>query len=234
MTVTIRGLIQASAAAAVAAGALFIGVQVGHPHFDAASIQTTEVKIRDALKVVMCALSLAGIAGLYLSQVRRNGALGLIGWLVLSAGYLMMLGTTFAATFILPAVAALEPGYVNDAIDVVKGDAPAGDVGAFATVVQLQGFAYLIGGLVLGIALFRAGVLARWASALLAVGGLVSAALTFMPDAFYRLIAFPNGIAMIGLGVSLWLVTRRAEPAVEPFVEPSPRPAAGIDAATVR
>ena len=115
-----------------------------------------------------------------------------------------------------------------------RATSPAGDVGAFATVVQIQGFAYLVGGLLLGIALFRAGVLARWASALLAVGGLVSAALTFMPDAFYRLIAFPNGIAMIGLGVSLWLITRRAEPAVEPFVEPSPRPAAGIDAAAVR
>ncbi len=25
-----------------------------------------------------------------------------------------------------------------------------------------------------------------------------------LPDAFYRLLAFPNGIAMIGLGYSLW------------------------------
>jgi hypothetical protein len=31
-----------------------------------------------------------------------------------------------------------------------------------------------------------------------------------MPDAFFRLLAFPNGIAMIGLGVSLWLVQRKA------------------------
>lgn len=93
MTVSTRGLIQASSAAAVVSGDLFIGVQVGHPHFDAASIQTTEVMIRDTLKVVMCALALVGIAGLYLSQVRRNGVLGLVGWLALSVGYLMMLGT---------------------------------------------------------------------------------------------------------------------------------------------
>jgi hypothetical protein len=44
---------------------------------------------------------------------------------------------------------------------------------------------------------------------LLAVGGVVSAALSFMPDAFYRLLAYPNGIAMIGLGYSLWSVARR-------------------------
>ena len=29
-----------------------------------------------------------------------------------------------------------------------------------------------------------------------------------MPDAFYRLLAFPNGIAMIALGYSLWKVAR--------------------------
>ena len=39
---------------------------------------------------------------------------------------------------------------------------------------------------------------------LLAVGAVSALALTVMPDAFYRLFAFPNGIAMIGLGVSLW------------------------------
>jgi hypothetical protein len=46
---------------------------------------------------------------------------------------------------------------------------------------------------------------------LLAVGGVVSAALSVMPDAFYRLLAYPNGIAMIGLGCSLWSTTRTAE-----------------------
>jgi hypothetical protein len=51
-------------------------------------------------------------------------------------------------------------------------------------------------------------VLPRWAAALLAVGGVASAALTLMPDAFYRLIAFPNGIAMVVLGYSLWRVAR--------------------------
>ena len=47
---------------------------------------------------------------------------------------------------------------------------------------------------------------------LLAVGGVVSAALSVMPDAFYRLLAYPNGIAMIGLGYSLWSTARRGVP----------------------
>ena len=72
----------------------------------------------------------------------------------------------------------------------------------------MQDVAYLAGGLVFGIALYRARVLARWAAALLAVGGVVTVALSVMPDAFYRFLAFPNGIAMVGLGYSLWRIAR--------------------------
>ena len=53
--------------------------------------------------------------------------------------------------------------------------------------------------------------LARWAAALLAVGGIVTVALSVMPDAFYRLLALPNGIAMILLGYSLWRHQRQAD-----------------------
>jgi hypothetical protein len=51
-------------------------------------------------------------------------------------------------------------------------------------------------------------VLVRWAAALLAVSGLVTVALSVMPEAFYRLLAWPNGIAMVALGYSLWHSTR--------------------------
>ena len=226
MNVTSSSLTKAAGAAAAAAGAIFIAVQIGHPHLDATSIQTTQMAVREALKVLMAALALAGITGMYLSQIRRNGVLGLVGYLVLSAGYLMIMGTAYVAAFVMPTVAASDPGYANDVIAVATGGSPIGDIGALATVAHVQGIAYLAGGLLFGIALFRARVLARWATALLAVGGAVSAALSVMPDAFYRLLAFPNGIAMIGLGVSLWLSQRKAS-----SVETS---APRADVATVR
>jgi len=210
MNVTSSSLTKAAGAAAAAAGAIFIAVQIGHPHLDATSIQTTQMAVRDTLKVLMAALALAGITGMYLSQVRRNGVLGLVGYLVLSAGYLLIMGTAYVAAFVMPTVAASNPSYANDVIHVaITGGSPAGDIGALAVVAHVQGIAYLAGGLLFGIALFRARVLARWAAVLLAVGGAVSAALSVMPDAFYRLLAFPNGIAMIGLGVSLWLSQRK-------------------------
>jgi hypothetical protein len=228
MTITPNLLTRWAGLAAVAAGAIFIGVQINHPDVDATSIQTTNVYVRDCLKVLMAALALAGITGMYLNQVRRHGVLGLVGYLVFSAGYLGIMAVTFAAAFVLPEVATSNAQFVNDAIAVTTGRGTVvGDIGALQPVILGMGFAYLIGGLLFGIALYRAGVLPRWAAALLAVGGVASAALTLMPDAFYRLLAYPNGIAMVALGYSLWKVARDAETQQE-AVEVPQRSTAGV------
>jgi hypothetical protein len=208
MAITTTTLSRAAGVAAVAAGLIFIGVQINHPHLDAGTVTTTDVTIRDCLKVLMAALALAGITGMYLRQVKRTGVLGLIGYLLLGIGYLVIMNTSFIAAFVLPSIAGTDPSYVNDVLAAATGGTATGDIGLLHNVIQVQGFAYLAGGLVFGIAMYRARVLARWAAALLAVGGIVSAALAVMPDAFYRLLAFPNGIAMIALGYSLWRVGR--------------------------
>lgn len=210
MTITTKGLTAAAGLCAAVAGAIFIGVQIGHPHLDSTSIQTTEMAVRSTLKGVMAVLALVGITGMYLSQVPRNGRLGLVGFGVLAVGYLLIMGTAYTAAFVLPTVAAADPAYADDVLAVSTGGSAVGDIGLFAVVAEIQDFAYLVGGLLFGIALFRARVLARWASLLLAVGGVVTVVLSLMPDAFYRLLAFPNGIAMIGLGVSLWLGARKS------------------------
>jgi hypothetical protein len=211
MTVSPSLLFRASGAAAVAAGVLFVGVQIGHPTLDLASITTTEVAVRNSVKVLMAALALAGITGMYLSQIRRNGVLGLAGYLILAGGYLLIMSSTFSLAYVLPGVAESDPSYVTDVLDTFTGGTATGDIGVLGTLFQLQSACYLAGGLLFGVALYRAHVLARWAAALLAVGGLVSAALAVMPDAFYRLIALPNGIALIGLGYSLWRSQRQAD-----------------------
>ncbi|HEY3558191.1 MAG TPA: hypothetical protein VGL05_12040 [Kribbella sp.] len=217
MTITTTTLTRAAGAAAVAAGLIFAGVQIGHPHLDVESVVTTQVVVRNTLKLVMASLALAGIAGLYLSQIRKNGLVGLIGYVLLSFGYVSIFATTLVSAYVLPAIADTNPGYVSDVLAASTGGHATGDIGLVQPLLQLQGFAYLGGGLLLGIALFRARVVARWAAVLLAVGGLVSAALAVMPDAFYRLLAYPNAIAMIGLGYSLWRTARTAT-SVQPSV----------------
>jgi hypothetical protein len=213
MTVTPTTLYRAAAGAAAVAGLIFIGVQINHPPSDVTSVSTAEWAVRNSLKVLMAALALAGITGMYLRQVKRIGVLGLIGYLVLSAGYLLVLGSSFMSAYVVPSLADSNPGYVNDVLAAATNGTAEGDIGLLQTVFRVQGFAYLAGGLVFGIALFRARVLARWAAALLAVGGVVTVALATMPDAFYRFLAFPNGIAMVGLGYALWrsVDTARAE-----------------------
>jgi hypothetical protein len=211
MTVSPSLLIRAAGVAAVAAGLLFIGVQIGHPPLDLGFITTTEAAVRNTAKVLMAALALVGITGMYLSQVRRNGVLGLVGYLVLGAGYLLIMSSTFGLAYVLPQIAGTDPSYVTDVLATASGRANAGDVGVLGMLFQVQSLCYLAGGLVFGVALYRAGVLARWAAALLAAGGLVSALLTVLPDAFYRLIALPNGIALIALGYSLWRSQRQSD-----------------------
>ena len=211
MTITPTTLTRAAGVAAVAAGLIFIGVQFNHPHLDVTSITTTEVVIRNCLKAIMAVLALVGITGMYLSQVRRNGLPGLIGYLMLGGGYLLIMSTTIVAASVLPQVAASDPSFVTDAIAISTGGTATGDVGLLQYLSKAQDLGYLLGGLIFGIALYRAHVLARWASALLAVGGVITIALSVMPDAFYRLLALPNGIAMIGLGYSLWSTARTTD-----------------------
>lgn len=209
MAITPHTLTRGAAAAAVAAGVTFIGVQIGHPHLDADTITTTEMTVRGSFKIVMAVLALAGITGMYLSHVRRNGVLGLAGYLVFAAGYLSIMATSLIGAYVLPLLVDTDRDYVTSVLETAKGGTPGTDIGSLELVFQVQGLAYLAGGLVFGIALYRAGVLTRWACALLAASGPVSAALAVMPDAFYRLLAFPNAIALIVLGYSLWTTTRR-------------------------
>ncbi len=227
MTISPATLTRSAGAAAAAAGLIFIGVQINHPHLDATSITTTEMAVRNSLKTLMAALALVGITGMYLTQVREMGRLGLIGYVLFGANYLVIMCTSFVAAYVLPTVAVRDPSYVNDVLAAANGGHATGDIGLLQTVIVVEGVLFLAGGLVFGIALYRAGVLARWAAALLAVGGVVTAALSVMPDAFYRLLAFPNSIALIGLGYSLWLTTRTDTTSPETAADASLRTAAG-------
>ena len=209
MNVTSSSLTKAAGAAAAVAGAIFIAVQVNHPATDTFTTETTQWVARESAKIVMAALALAGITGMYLSQYRKAGLLGLVGYLVFAAGYLGMFSVQVIAATVLPNLVDTQPGFVNDVVSAAAGGTPNGDIGALQTLFNLTGAGYILGGLVFGIALFRTGVLARWAAALLAVSTVGTAALAVLPESFNRPMAVPEGIALIGLGVSLWRTQRR-------------------------
>jgi hypothetical protein len=97
-----------------------------------------------------------------------------------------------------------------------------------STALLISGIAYMGGGVIFGIALFRAGVLARWAAVLLAVATVASLAIPLVPQ-FERLFAIPTGVALAGLGYSLWRAHRT------PAARPAPSPVgAPLDPAAVK
>ena len=217
MTITPTKITRAAGVAAALSGLIFIGVQVKHPHMDIRSITTNDVLVRDSLKLLMAALALAGITGMYARQVTKMGVLGLIGFVLFTAGYLGIACTAFVAAFVLPTLAHTAPAYTADLIAAANGGKAIGDIGLMQTVIYLTGIGYLAGGLLFGIALFRANVLARWAAALLAVGAVATIGAAIVPQ-YERLFPIPLGIAMIGLGYSLW--RQRSAPAASPVSTP--------------
>jgi len=162
---------------------------------------------RNSLKVVMAALALAGITGMYLRQVTKIGLLGLLGYVVFAAGYFSMLGTEYVAAFVLPSIAHSSTAYVDDVIAFANNGPTNGDIGRMHAAVMFTGITYMADGFIFGIALFRANVLARWAAALLTLGTLATSATVIVPQ-YERLFALPTGVALIGLGYSLWRETR--------------------------
>lgn len=218
MTITTTTLTRTAGVAAAVAGLLFIGVQIKHPHVDATFATTTEYTVRETLKVLMAALALTGITGMYLRQVKQTGVLGLIGYVLFGAGWLALMSIEVVGVSVLPSLAHSAPGYVNDVLAVATGGHAAGDIGLFQTLNQVTGILYLAGGFIFGIALFRANVLARWATALLAVGTLATIGTTVLPQVNYRLFAIPTGVALVWLGYSLWREQRT--PAAQPVPSP--------------
>ena len=195
MNVTTSGLTKAAGAAAAVAGAIFIGVQINHPPLDVASVETTEVVVRDTVKVRHGRPG----AGRHHRHVpaARSAATESSAWSATSCSApatCVILGHGLRRRVRPPRRSPRpNPAYVNDLLDAADGGTSSRRHRRDAVAVQPDpGIGYLVGGLIFGIALFRAGVLARWAAALLAVGTVVTAALAVLPDAFNRPLAVPE------------------------------------------
>jgi hypothetical protein len=227
MTITTTKLTRAAGLCAVVAGLLFIAVQIKHPPLDLAFVTTTEWKVRQGMKVVMAVLSLAGITGMYLRQVKQTRVLGLVGYLLFAIGYLIMLSIEVTGLVVVPSIVSSSPAYVSDVLAAATNGHAKGDIGLMQPLSMVNGITYLGGGFLFGIALFRANVLARWAAATLAVGAVATIAIPLLPNVNFRLFALPIGVAMVGLGYSLWSEGRTRASAPVAGTVSSPRDLAG-------
>jgi hypothetical protein len=228
MNLTANRLTATAGLCAAAAGAIFVGVQINHPPADVAHLVTTEMLVRESAKVLMSVLALIGLTGMFLRHRTRFGVLGVAGFALLTVGYLAMFATECIVGYVLPTIAHSNPAYVQGVIDAAMGRSTSVDIGHMRALLLAMGLGYSLGGLLFGIALFRARVVSRWASLLLAYGTVSALALAALPESFDRPFAVPTGVALIGLGVSLWRDQRRqsetvAAPAMAWIAEPVAR-----------
>ena len=121
-------------------------------------------------KVLFCALALVGLAGMFVRHRHQFGRLGRVGYSLLSVGFLAMLVQECMIGYYLPTIAHSKPVYVQHVLNGAMAHGASSGIGAWQGLFLIVGIGYSLGGLLFGIALFRAGVLARWASVLLAYG----------------------------------------------------------------
>jgi hypothetical protein len=228
MTITNAKLMRVAGLCALLAGVMFLLPQFIHPEDEVASVTTTGWAVAHLVNMSMAILALIGVTGLYLRQVRETGVLGLLGYLLFGTGFLLIAIVSFAEAVILPKIADAVPGYVSDFLATLVDDPVKGDVGGLSLANGIAGITYLLGGLVFGIALYRARIVARWAALLLAVGGVAPLFVAVLPDSMLRTATFPTAIAMIGLGYSLWREKRIVIPEPTPSVSSSQLNAAGV------
>lgn len=199
-----KTLIRWTGIAAMAAGLIFAGIQPIHPPDILASVTTTAWAIILPLKLMMCLLFLIGITGIYARQVEQAGWVGLLGFVMLSLAWWLLAAFVFAETFILPVLTTAAPDYVTSMLGIINGSPGPMDIGALPAVYIVISLLYLLGGLLFGIATFRAAVLPRWPAALLAVAAAVTPAAALLPHAIQRFAAVPMGLALAWLGYALW------------------------------
>jgi hypothetical protein len=208
MKTTASNLIRWAGLAAVVAGIIFAGIQPIHPADVVASVTTDAWAIITRLKTAMCVLFLLGIAGIYARQANRVGWLGVAGALLFGLSWALQTAFVFAETFILPLLASTMPQLVDGVLGMSHGRASEVDLGALPALYALVGILYMLGGLLLGIATFRAGILPRRAAGLLAVSAALTPLAALLPHHIQRLAAVPVGLALAWRGFALWFERR--------------------------
>lgn len=211
MKPTASNLIRWTGLAAMVAGIIFAGIQPIHPADVVASVNTTEWAIITSFKTVACLFFLIGFTGLYARQMKKTGWLGLAGFLIVTLSWSIQLAFVFAEAYILPPLAALAPQFVDGMLAVPSGRTSAVDLGALPALYGIVvGGSYMLGGLLFGLATFRARILPRLAAGLLAATAVLTPLAALFPHNIQRYAAVPMGVAVAWLGYALWS-ERRAQ-----------------------
>ncbi len=228
MKITASKLIRWAGLSALLAGICYILVGLFHPANVPASVTTPAWAIVHVLACAMCFFGLLGMAGLYARQAEKSGWVGLVGFLMLSLWLVIIMGFSFVEAFILPSLATTAPAFVDGWMGVLASSASAMNLGVLPTLWTLTGPLYMFGGLLFGIATFRAHILPRWAGVLLALGCFLAPVAAALPLDAQPKMAVPVGLALAWLGVALWSARRAQATASLPVIAAAPVSQTGV------
>lgn len=209
-----RSLMRWAGASAMVAGICFVVVGLLHPPNILPSVSTSRWLIVHAVAIAISVFGLLGITGLYARQAHAAGWLGLAGYLLFSLWLVLFLAFTFFEAFILPLLATEAPAFAEGFLEIFTGSAAEMNFGVLAGLWGLSDALFLFGGLVFGIATFRARILSRWAAGALISGWALAPASALLPHELRPLVAVPIGLGLAWLGYALW--SERRAPAAEP------------------
>ena len=224
MKITTSTLTRWAGLAAMMAGIIFVFVQMIHPPELLSSVTTSTWVIVHYLSIAMCLLGLIGVTGIYVRQAKEVGWIGLVGFLLFSLFLALTMALVFAEAVILPLLTTETPRFVEGFLGIVSGAVSEINLGTLPTLGMVAGVFYMFGGVLFGVATFRARILPRWAGFVLAFGTVLP---ILLPHEFVRLAAVPVGLALAWLGYGLWSARREnAAEALASTVSPQFRQAA--------
>jgi membrane protein implicated in regulation of membrane protease activity len=100
-------------------------------------------------------------------------------------------------------LASESPAFVAGFLGMFSGAPSQVDLGVLPTIWNISGPMFILGPTLFGIATFRAGVLPRWAGALLALNIVLVPLGAILPPEYQPTIMIPVGLALAWLGYAL-------------------------------
>ncbi|MBX9976409.1 hypothetical protein [Cytobacillus firmus] len=194
---------------AILAGIIYICIQFIHPEDHISSVSTSLWVVIACTTSIMSLFSLIGITGIYTRQVVEAGLTGLIGFILFSLFWLISMIFSFNEAFVLPLLTTEAPKFVEGIVGIFGGTTSKVNLGIFPLLAPIAAILYALGGLLFGIATFRARIFPRMSGALLSFAAVVTFAAAVIPHPFDRILAVPMGLALIWLGYVLWSEGRR-------------------------
>jgi len=227
---TAPALMRLAGLSAMLAGLCMVVMGLFHPvNVPEAVTTATWVNVHIAA-IAMSFFGLFGMAGLYARQAEKSGWLGLTGFALMSLWFGLVLPFSFMEAFILPRLATVLPEFVAGFLGMFT-NVPSGiDLGILPMLWNLSGPMFILGPLLFGIAVFRAGVLSRWAGGLLAFGALLVPVGAMVPAEYQPEVALLTvASALTWLGYALFSERREKSPEALPErggIRPEPGEAA--------